>query len=73
MEEAQFITPKNGNGSGQVVETEEDRIKDLEAKLHQSEINRLLERRNALLGWGAANQLQMMDTERQLRELGWKP
>ncbi len=51
----------------------QDQIKDLQAKLRQSEINVLVERMQSLVGWATANQLQQMETQRLLRELGWTP
>ena len=51
----------------------QDQIKMLEAQLKQERIDRLLERRTGLIGWATANQLEQMETQRALLELGWKP
>jgi len=51
----------------------QDQIRTLEAQLKQERIDRLLERRTGLIGWATANQLEQMETQRALLELGWKP
>lgn len=55
------------------VDQKEKQIADLKAQLKQSEIDLLLERRNAIMGWMTAHNLQMQQTETRLLQLGWHP
>src|SRR5277367_5387627 len=49
------------------------RIQQLEAQVKELEMGKLLEERNALVGWSVANNLRLQQVETKLLSMGWNP